>query len=166
MEVKTGLWDPQKCPFPLNRGNRYKDYENIFLGPTFVSPEWRCPLNRGVLMERFHCSRDKQNRKSERKIKNPSGSRGERAPLPSPRLSSSPVILLPRSIPRACFSYRSFWLEQTTDCSRSRCTIGSWEMSSYRERASTNCKRQSKVTRVDPILQNVLTNPQISIAHC
>ena len=153
MEVKTGLWDPQKCPFPLNRGNRYKDYENIFLGPTFVSPEWRCPLNRGVLMERFHSSRDKQNRKSERKIKNPSGS------LPSPRLSSSPVILLPRSIPRACFSYRSFWLEQTTDCSRSRCTIGYWGMSCYCERASTDCKRQSKVTRFDPILQNVLTNP-------
>ena len=39
-------------------------------------------------MERFHCSRDKQNRKRERKIKNLSGSRGERAPLPSPRLSS------------------------------------------------------------------------------
>ena len=61
-------------------------------------------------MERFHCSRDKQNRKRERKRKKyPSGSRGERAPLPSARLSSSPVFLLPRAIPpRACFSYRSF----------------------------------------------------------
>ena len=110
MEVKPGLWDPQNCPSPLNKGNRYKDYGDIFLGPTFVSPEWRCPLNRGVLMESFHCSRDKQNRKRDGvREKNPSGSRGERAPLPSPRLSSSPVFLLPRAIPpRACFSYRSF----------------------------------------------------------
>ena len=69
MEVKPGLWDPQNFPFPLNRGNRYKDYGDIFLGPTFVSPEWRCPLNRGVLIRRFHCSRDKQNRKRERKRK-------------------------------------------------------------------------------------------------
>ena len=160
MEVKPGLWDPQNCPFPLNKGNRYKDYGDIFLGPTFVSPEWRCPLNRGVLMERFHCSRDKQTGKESVREKNPSGSRGERAPLPSVSLSSSPVFLLPRAIPpRACFSYRSFWLEQTTDCSRSLCTIGSWGMSCYCERASTDCKRQSKVTRFDPILQNVLTNP-------
>ena len=156
MEAKPGLWDPQNCPFPLNKGNRYKDYGDIFWGPTFVSPEWRCPLNRGALMERFHCSRDKQNRKSERKRKKSFRVSGRL----SPRLSSSPVILLLRAIPpRACFSYRSFWLEQTTDCSRSRCTIGPWGMSCYCERASTDCKRQSKVTRFDPILQNVLTNP-------
>ena len=67
--VKPGFWDPQKCPFPLNRGNRYKDYGNIFPGQNFVSREWRCTLNRGALMERFHCSQDKQNRKSERKRK-------------------------------------------------------------------------------------------------
>ena len=24
--------------------------------PNFVSPEWRCPLNRGVPKERFHCN--------------------------------------------------------------------------------------------------------------
>ena len=29
---------------------------NIFPGPNFVSPERRCPLNRGVPKERFHCS--------------------------------------------------------------------------------------------------------------
>ena len=27
---------------------RNTDYVNIFLGPNFVSPEWRCPLNRGA----------------------------------------------------------------------------------------------------------------------
>ena len=43
MEVKTKLRDPG-----------YKDYMNIFPGPKFVSPEWRCPLNRGVPKERFH----------------------------------------------------------------------------------------------------------------
>ena len=67
--VKPGFWDPKKCPFRLNRGNRYKDYGNIFPEQNFVSREWRCPLNRGALMERFHCSQDKQNQKSERKRK-------------------------------------------------------------------------------------------------
>ena len=28
---------------------------NTFPGPNFVSPEWRCYLNRGVSKERFHC---------------------------------------------------------------------------------------------------------------
>ena len=27
---------------------RNTDYVNIFLGPNFVLPEWRCPLNRGA----------------------------------------------------------------------------------------------------------------------
>ena len=56
----TGPW--KKCPFSLNRGipsielsNRYKDGVNVFPGPNFASPEWRCPLNRGVPKERFHC---------------------------------------------------------------------------------------------------------------
>ena len=44
--------DPEKSP-GFNRGN--KDYVNIFRGPNLVSPERRCPLNRGVLKERFHC---------------------------------------------------------------------------------------------------------------
>ena len=35
---------------------RNTDYVNIFLGPNFVSPEWRCPLNRGAPKERFHCT--------------------------------------------------------------------------------------------------------------
>ena len=32
---------------------------NIFPGPNFVSPEWRCYLNRGVSKERFHCNLSK-----------------------------------------------------------------------------------------------------------
>ena len=36
--------------------NRFKDYVGAFLGPNFVSAEWRCPLNRGVPKERFHCN--------------------------------------------------------------------------------------------------------------
>ena len=43
----------EKCLF--NRGNKHKDYVNIFSQPNFVSPEWRCPLDRGVPKERFHC---------------------------------------------------------------------------------------------------------------
>ena len=31
--------------FSFNTGNKYKDHVNIFLGPNFVFPEWRCPLN-------------------------------------------------------------------------------------------------------------------------
>ena len=44
----------KKCPFPLNRGvpsigdNRYQDYLYIFPEQNFVSPEWSCPLNKGV----------------------------------------------------------------------------------------------------------------------
>ena len=63
MEVKPRFRDLKKCPFPLNRGvpsievsNKYKDYVNIFLGPNFLSPEWTCPLNRGVPNEGFHCN--------------------------------------------------------------------------------------------------------------
>lgn len=29
---------------------------NIFPGPNVVSPEWSCPLNKGVPKEKFHCS--------------------------------------------------------------------------------------------------------------
>ena len=29
---------------------------NIFPGPNFASPEWRCYLNRDVPKERFHCN--------------------------------------------------------------------------------------------------------------
>ena len=28
---------------------------NIFSEPSFVSPDWRCYLNKDVLRERFHC---------------------------------------------------------------------------------------------------------------
>ena len=59
--VNPGFGTQKKCPFscgdrlcPFYRGNKNKDYVNIFPGPNFVSPEWRCPLNRGVLEERSH----------------------------------------------------------------------------------------------------------------
>ena len=57
MEVKAGYRDPGKVSFsleqrsPFNRGNRYKDYVNIFLRPNFVTPEWRCPLDKSVPKE-------------------------------------------------------------------------------------------------------------------
>ena len=47
---------------PCNRGNRYRDYVNIFLEPNFVSPdhESRCSLNTGpVPKEKFHCMSSK-----------------------------------------------------------------------------------------------------------
>ena len=30
-------------------------YVSIFPEPNFLSPEWRCPLKRGVSKESFHC---------------------------------------------------------------------------------------------------------------
>ena len=36
--------------FKIIGNNNYIDDVNIFLGPNFVSPDWRCPLNRGVLL--------------------------------------------------------------------------------------------------------------------
>ena len=58
MEVNQGFGTQKKCPFPLNRDNKYKDYVNIFPGPNLASPEWslRCLFNRGVSKVRFHCS--------------------------------------------------------------------------------------------------------------
>ena len=56
-EVKTGFRDPEELShspeqsFPF----RYKYCVNIFPGPNFVSPEWRCPLSRCVPKKRFHC---------------------------------------------------------------------------------------------------------------
>ena len=48
-KLKSRYWNQKKCPrCPFNRGNKDKDYVNIFPGPNFVSPEWRCPLNRGL----------------------------------------------------------------------------------------------------------------------
>ena len=148
MEVKPGLWDPQKCPFPLNRGvlsievTVTKIMWTFFRHQIFVSLEWRCPLNRGVPMERFHCSRDKQNRKSERKRKKILQGLGEKGLLSPVHIWVPRLFLLPRAIPRACFSHRSFRQEQTTGCSRSRCTIGSWGMSSCCGKGvSTVCKR-------------------------
>ena len=45
----------KRVPFPLNRGNKYKDFVNIFPGPNLMSPEWRGPLNKGVPKGSFHC---------------------------------------------------------------------------------------------------------------
>ena len=64
MEVKFGFWDPQKVSLslekrcPWKRGNNYSGYVNILPGPNIVTPEWRCPFNRGVPKERFHCITD------------------------------------------------------------------------------------------------------------
>ena len=52
--LNSGFGTQKRCPF--NRGNRYKDYGNIFPGPNFVPPEWRSLLNRVVPKERFHCT--------------------------------------------------------------------------------------------------------------
>ena len=35
--LNLGFGTGKKCTFPVNRGNRYKDYVNIFVGPNFVS---------------------------------------------------------------------------------------------------------------------------------
>ena len=57
MEVKAGFRDPEKLSLSpeqrssFNRANRYKDYVNIFPRPNFVTPEWRCPLNKSVPKE-------------------------------------------------------------------------------------------------------------------
>ena len=62
MEVKPGLWDLAKvflgpwagkrCLF--NSGINYKDYVNIFPGPNFVSPDWRCPRREIPLRQKIH----------------------------------------------------------------------------------------------------------------
>ena len=44
----------KKCPF--HRGNKYKDYVNVFPAPNSVFLEWRCPLHKSVPKERFQCS--------------------------------------------------------------------------------------------------------------
>ena len=41
-----------RCPFS-SLGNNYKDYLNIFLGPNFVSLELRCPKGEVPLQESF-----------------------------------------------------------------------------------------------------------------
>ena len=39
MEIKYRIWDREKVSVALNRGNKYKDYVNIFLLPNYVSLE-------------------------------------------------------------------------------------------------------------------------------
>ena len=48
MEVKTGLWDPQKCPFPLNRGVLSIEVTDTKIMRTFFWDQLLCPLNGGV----------------------------------------------------------------------------------------------------------------------
>ena len=54
MKVKAGFWDQEEVSLfpvqrsPFTRGNRYKDYVNIFPRPNFVSPEWSCSLNKAI----------------------------------------------------------------------------------------------------------------------
>ena len=51
--LNLGFGTQKKCP--LKRGNNYSGYVNTFPGPNFVTPEWRCPFNKGVPKETFHC---------------------------------------------------------------------------------------------------------------
>ena len=51
----------KKCLFPLNRSVPSKEVINTkitwaFFQEQILSPEWQCPLNRGVPNERFHCT--------------------------------------------------------------------------------------------------------------
>ena len=60
--LNPGFRSQKECPFLLSRGvpsievTNTKNNVNVFPGPDFVSPGWRCPLNRGVPKERFHCN--------------------------------------------------------------------------------------------------------------
>ena len=53
---------------------RYKVYVDIFPGPIFVSPKCRCPLDRVVPHERFHCTLSSEFFKTNSYILNWSGS--------------------------------------------------------------------------------------------
>ena len=61
MELNPGFGTNTMCPFPLNRGvpsievTDTKAMWTFFQDKIVVCPEWRCPLNRGVPKERFHC---------------------------------------------------------------------------------------------------------------
>ena len=69
MEVKLSTRNPKKVSLspeersPITRGNKFvhKHCVNIFLGPNFVFPKWRYPLNRGVPKEKFHCTKEYSN---------------------------------------------------------------------------------------------------------
>ena len=59
--LNPGFGTQKECPFPLNCGvpsleviDTKTIYVDVVLEPNVVSPEWRCPLNRGVSKERFH----------------------------------------------------------------------------------------------------------------
>ena len=58
--LNLGFGTQKKCPFPLNRSVPSLEVTDAkimwqFLGPKFVSPEWRCPLYGGLPKEWFHC---------------------------------------------------------------------------------------------------------------
>ena len=67
MEIKPRFRDPEKVSLssewrcPLNRGNKYKDYGDIFLGVNLVSPEWRRPKGKVPLycikLSHFNCNK-------------------------------------------------------------------------------------------------------------
>ena len=66
MEVNPGFGTQKLCPFPLKRGlpsiavTDSKIMWKFFPGPNLVSPEWRCPMNRGFRKERFQCNHVQQ----------------------------------------------------------------------------------------------------------
>ena len=66
MEVNPGFGTQKMCSSPLKRGvpsiavTHSKIMWKFFPGPNFVSPEWRCSLNRGFPKERFHCNHVQQ----------------------------------------------------------------------------------------------------------
>ena len=67
MEVNPGFGTQKLCPFPLKRGvpSIAVTHSKIlcgsfFPGPNLVSPEWRCPMNRGFRKERFQCNHVQQ----------------------------------------------------------------------------------------------------------
>ena len=61
-----GFGTQKSCPFPLKRGvpsiavTHSKIMWKFFPGPNFVSPELRCPMNRGFPKERFQCNHVQQ----------------------------------------------------------------------------------------------------------
>ena len=64
--LNLGFGTQKMRSFPLKRDvpsiavTHSKIMRKVFPGPNFVSPEWRCPMNRGFLKERFHCNHVQQ----------------------------------------------------------------------------------------------------------
>ena len=59
-KLKSRYWNQKKCPrCPFNRGNKDKDYVNIFPGPNFVSLNGGVPWIEVSQKEKFHGTRSK-----------------------------------------------------------------------------------------------------------